>query len=48
MTIPPLILGMEAVVYWKGSLSEPALSVPFLIGKQTGRAQWLRFLFPCF
>jgi high affinity choline transporter 7 len=30
MTIPPLILGMEAVVYWKGSLSEPALSVPLL------------------
>jgi high affinity choline transporter 7 len=31
MTIPPLILGMEAVVYWKGNLSEPALSVPLLL-----------------
>jgi high affinity choline transporter 7 len=31
MTIPPLILGMEAVVYWKGDLSEPALSVPLLL-----------------
>ncbi len=30
MTIPPLILGMEAVVYWKGNLTEPALSVPLL------------------
>jgi high affinity choline transporter 7 len=30
MTMPPLILGMEAVVYWKGNLTEPALSVPLL------------------
>jgi len=31
MTIPPLILGMAAVVYWKGNLAEPALSVPLLL-----------------
>ncbi len=31
MTIPPLILGIVAVVYWKGNLSEPALSVPLLL-----------------
>ena len=31
MTIPPLILGIVAVVYWKGDLSEPALSIPLLL-----------------
>lgn len=31
MTIPPLILGIVAVVYWKGNLSEPALSIPLLL-----------------
>ena len=31
MTIPPLILGIVAVVYWKGSISEPALAVPQLL-----------------
>ena len=31
MTIPPLILGIVAVVYWKDNLSEPALSIPLLL-----------------
>lgn len=31
MTIPPLILGIEAVVYWKGDLADPAFSVPLLL-----------------
>lgn len=31
MTIPPLILGVVAVVYWKGNLTEPALAIPLLL-----------------
>lgn len=31
MTIPPLILGIVAVVYWKDNLAEPALSIPLLL-----------------
>lgn len=31
MTIPPLILGIIAVVYWKGDLNEPALAIPLLL-----------------
>lgn len=42
MTIPPLILGIVAVVYWKGNLSEPAISIPLLLENLVPR--WVALL----
>ena len=42
LTIPPLILGIVAVVYWKGNLSEPALAIPLLLQNLVPR--WVALL----
>ncbi|MFM2286345.1 MAG: hypothetical protein RLZZ543_1842 [Bacteroidota bacterium] len=42
MTIPPLILGIVAVVYWKGDLAEPALAIPLLLENLVPR--WVAFM----
>ena len=31
LTIPPLLLGIVAVVYWKGNLANPTMAVPFML-----------------
>jgi high affinity choline transporter 7 len=42
MTIPPLILGVVAVVYWNGNLTEPALAIPLLLENLVPR--WVALL----